>query len=142
LYAIKNEHAISDLIYEFEDIRSRMDGKLPDGFIVIGHDPGDSLFLLGTRGEHAGQVWYWDTARLMKTTSPSENTYWLADSFTNYFGRDPTNYLKVIDSFLSPTPWLPSGSPPTGRTRSWGSSTPTPTRSTATVAYGFPSLRG
>ncbi len=84
LYAIKNEHDISDLVYELADLSSRMSGKLPDGFIVIGHDPGDSKFLLGTKGEHAGQVWFWDTARQMSTTSASENTYWLADSFTNF----------------------------------------------------------
>jgi hypothetical protein len=84
LYAIKNEHAISDLVYELEDLTSRMSGKLPDGFIVIGHDPGDSKFLLGTRGEHASQVWYWDSERLMSSTSPAQNTYWLADSFTDF----------------------------------------------------------
>src|SRR5215472_5355466 len=34
LYAITNEHDISDLVYELEDLSSRMSGKLPDGFIV------------------------------------------------------------------------------------------------------------
>src|SRR5262245_37563407 len=33
LYAIKNEHAISALVYELEDLSSRMSGKLPDGYI-------------------------------------------------------------------------------------------------------------
>jgi hypothetical protein len=84
LYAIKNEYDISDLVYELENLSSRMSGKLPDGFIVIGHDPGDGKFLLGTRGEHASQVWFWDTERWMSTTSASENTYWIADSFTDF----------------------------------------------------------
>jgi hypothetical protein len=84
LYAIKNEHAISDLVYELEDLASRMTGKLPDGFIVIGRDPGDSNFLLGTRGDHAGQVWFWDTERQVRGTNPTANTYWLADSFADF----------------------------------------------------------
>lgn len=84
LYAIKNEDAISDLQYELKDLSSRMTGKLPEGFIVIGHDPGDNKFLLGTRGEYQGQVWFWDIVGLMSTTSPTENTYWLADSFSDF----------------------------------------------------------
>jgi hypothetical protein len=112
LYAIRNQHALSDLVYELEDLSSRMDGKLPDGFIVIGDDPGDRKFLLGTRGKHAGQVWFWDTSRLMKTSSPSKNTYRLADSFTDFlngFHERPED-LRHAEPGAAPDPARDVGS--------------------------------
>jgi hypothetical protein len=42
----------------FDELRDR----LPDGFLAIGVDMGANFVCLGTSGEFAGEVWYWDSS--------------------------------------------------------------------------------
>lgn len=79
LYGILGGTESGDLVYEYQ-VHKR---DLPPGFIPIGHDPGGSPFLLATTGEHRGKVYFWDRTHFFKESSASENTYWLADSFTD-----------------------------------------------------------
>lgn len=58
--------------------------EMPDGFLVIGHDPGGAYLILGTADEYAGKVYFWDHQHRSLKSSREHNTYPLADSFTAF----------------------------------------------------------
>lgn len=63
---------------------SRWRDEMPDGFLVIGHDPGGAFLIMGTAGEYAGKVYFWDHQHRSLQSSREQNTYPLADSFTAF----------------------------------------------------------
>jgi hypothetical protein len=78
LYGILPKRTRGDVEYETE----KMSEYLPEGFIVIGHDPGGNGFLLATEGDNRGRVYFWDKGGLLSSTETAGNTFWLADSMS------------------------------------------------------------
>lgn len=76
------------------------EGRIPEDAIAFGDDVFGNLFLIGTRGEVRGHVYYWDheeehlnyESRLFfwkrwnGLVSQSKNTVLLANSFNHYIG--------------------------------------------------------
>jgi hypothetical protein len=58
LFGIRDERISCDL--EYEQGQANLWEPLPDGFLVIGDDPGGCLLLMCTLGKNAGRVFFWD----------------------------------------------------------------------------------
>ena len=58
--------------------------EMPPGFLLIGHDPGGAFLVMGTAGEHAGGVYFWDHQHRALRSTAAENTYPLAGSFAAF----------------------------------------------------------
>ena len=67
------------------DLQADMDemgDEMPDGFIMIGHDPGGNLILMSTKTK-AG-IYYWDCMRAFAESSDDKNAYLLCRTFTEF----------------------------------------------------------
>ena len=83
LYGVSGNDQPGDLI--FEQRKAQELDPLPDGLIVIGHDPGGNRFLLETCGEKCGCIFYWDSASFFPRSSTEEgNTYFVAESMEDF----------------------------------------------------------
>jgi hypothetical protein len=60
LFSVSEKPIRASLLAEQKSILDRTDGDLPDGFLVIGMDPGAAPFFLSTRGETVGNVYLFD----------------------------------------------------------------------------------
>jgi len=84
-YGIGSAPGRLDLAYEQLKIIERTD-ELPDGFLVIGHDPGGAPYFVCTEGETAGMIYFYDPSGFL---APGElpRLYVAARSFTDLFHR-------------------------------------------------------
>ena len=71
--------------------------EMPPGFLPIGCDPGGAIIIMGTTGEYAGRVFFWDHQHSSLYSSHEENTFPLASSFIEF-----TDSLKPDDG---PSRW-------------------------------------
>ncbi|WP_206911961.1 hypothetical protein IGL98_000225 [Enterococcus sp. DIV0840] len=87
-----NEQIIIDVFYgvdtgqEKANINYWMDSLLEDlleDTVIIGDDIIQGLILIICSGENAG-VYYWDDAYNFDGSDEEVNTYWIADSFTDF----------------------------------------------------------
>jgi hypothetical protein len=85
-YGILPKREPCDLEYE----TNRMAEHLPQGVVLIGHDPGGNGYLLATTGESRGSVYFWDKRGLL-VNAESGNTFLLADGIS-----------KLLDSLYEP----------------------------------------
>ena len=60
LYGISSSRESNDLDYEQQEILERTDGILPEGFIVIGIDPGGGTYFISTKGDKLGSIYIYD----------------------------------------------------------------------------------
>jgi hypothetical protein len=74
LYGIQAERTAGDL--EWEQEQATLWDPLPPGFVAIGHDPGNNKLLLGTIGEDAGRVFFWDRAGFWHTPTATTPFRW------------------------------------------------------------------
>jgi hypothetical protein len=81
LYGIRDERRAGDL--EYEQGEAQLWDPLPPGWLAIGHDPGGNTWLLATRGEDAGTVYFWDRVGFW-VTRDGHNTFPVAASFTEF----------------------------------------------------------
>lgn len=66
---------------------SELSGDLPVRFVPIGFDPGGNTFLLNTGNTRfQSGVYYWDSTRHFPLSTESNNTFWMADSFSAFLG--------------------------------------------------------
>ncbi len=56
-------------------------GRMPDGVIPIGNDPGGNAICLVLTGDRRGQVWFWDHEREPETQPDWSNMDLIAPSF-------------------------------------------------------------
>ncbi len=76
LYGIQDERGL-DMRFATEEWKDEM----PEGFIVIGGDPGGAMFILGTSSEPG--IYYWDHQHSLPGSSEElGNTFYLAATFT------------------------------------------------------------
>jgi hypothetical protein len=80
-YGIHTQRTHADLEYEREEATQWE--PLPEGFVVIGHDPGNSLLLIGTLKDDAGKVYFWDRVGFW-TRKDGRNTFLVAQSFAAF----------------------------------------------------------
>jgi hypothetical protein len=73
------------------------ESEMPEGFLPIGRDPGGAIIIMGTAGEYAGRVFFWDHQHRSLHSSHEENTFPVAASFTEF-----TESLKADDG---PSRW-------------------------------------
>lgn len=87
-----NEQIVLDVLYgvgtghEKANIEFWMDSLLDDlleDTVIIGDDIIHDLILIVCSAENSG-VYYWDDAYNFEGSSETENTYWIADSFTDF----------------------------------------------------------
>lgn len=57
-------------------------GRIPEGFVPIGRDPGASLFLMRVSGEPRGAVYFWDSEAERPEGPSLDNVHLAARSFT------------------------------------------------------------
>ena len=65
---------------DLEDWVCELQDEMPSGFLPIGFDPGGNAILLDVND---GVIYYWDSARFFDASSDDENTYWVANSFSD-----------------------------------------------------------
>lgn len=76
LYGIHEEPGL-DMRFSTEEWKDEM----PEGFIVIGGDPGGAMFILGTSSEPG--IYYWDHQHALPGSSEElGNTFYLSETFT------------------------------------------------------------
>lgn len=86
LFFVRVEPIRSSLPAEQRSILDRTDGDLPDGFIVIGIDPGGAPFFLSTRGKAVGSVYIFDTDGFLDKDR-TRRLHLVATSFTDLINR-------------------------------------------------------
>jgi hypothetical protein len=65
--------------WDLIDWMTELEDDLAGQFLPIAFDPGGNAVLLDLTN---GKIFYWDSARHFPCSSDGENTYWVADSFT------------------------------------------------------------
>jgi cell wall assembly regulator SMI1 len=60
---------------------NELSDDLPEGFMPIGFDPGGNVILMDITDE--GTIYYWDSARHFPQSTDDDNTFWIANSFTD-----------------------------------------------------------
>ena len=96
IFLISNEQGESSInglfgIYtgEYEDIGTRMevfDGRIPDGFLPIGDDPGGNLICLGINEKYYDKIYFWDHEE--EADEPDmTNMYFLANDIDELFNK-------------------------------------------------------
>lgn len=84
-YGIGRTETPFDLAYQQLDILERTD-TLPDGFVVIGHDPGSAPFFIGTEGDTAGVIYFYDPSGFLDPEG-QPRLYVAARSFSDLLRR-------------------------------------------------------
>ncbi len=85
LYGVGYDRERYDLLHEQEQIAERTD-SLPDGFVTIGHDPGAAPYFIGTKGETAGAISFYDPDGFLDPKKESK-LYVAARSFSDLLRR-------------------------------------------------------
>lgn len=80
LLGINPDNAAVDIEQELNDL----EGRLPEGFIPIGRDPGGCPLLLCTLGEERGKLYYWDMDYILDATDEEGNTYEIAEGIHEF----------------------------------------------------------
>jgi cell wall assembly regulator SMI1 len=65
---------------DLEDWMNELEGDLPEGFIPIGFDPGGNAILMDLSD---ATIYYWDSARHYPQSTDDDNTFWIANSFSD-----------------------------------------------------------
>ena len=68
------DESIGEWMKEFCD-------DLPEGWIPIGFDPGGNVILMDLIDD--GTIYYWDFGRHFPQSTDDDNTFWIANSFSD-----------------------------------------------------------
>jgi hypothetical protein len=103
MFKIKGKHA--SFLRTWQDFR----GRIPEGFLPFGNDPGGSLFLIGLEGDNAGKIFLWERHYEANTEAgevPSmDNIAYICDSFYAFIelmrpepeeGEDLGDYVRRV----------------------------------------------
>jgi hypothetical protein len=66
------------------DELARWKHEMPTGFLPIAGDPGGAILIMGTVGEHAGKIYFWDHQHSFLQSSHQQNTYLVGTSFSEF----------------------------------------------------------
>lgn len=83
------ENESLDIIYENKEFED----DILDKSLLIGSDPGGGWILLIADGENDG-IWYYDHAFFFKESTDELNTYFIAESFSDF--------LKILETTPAP----------------------------------------
>lgn len=72
-----------DDVSDIEQVAQIHQGRLPDGLLPIARDPGSNLICLGTTGQHAGKIYFWNRAK--ESSRPSfKNVRLISEDFQSF----------------------------------------------------------
>ena len=78
-------------VYSVSHMLDRYRDRMPDGVIPIGEAPFGNIIVLGTKGDVAGKVFFWDHEDEREITGDKQldygNMYLIAESLENFLNR-------------------------------------------------------
>jgi hypothetical protein len=95
-----------------EDQLSEWADEMPEGFLPIGRDRGGAIIIMGTMGEYADQIFYWDHQHRFVQSSAEANTYPVGKSFATFLAglkrpepskkrkKRPTKFSELLETLL------------------------------------------